>query len=96
MDLRRRRFVVDAGDAGRLGDQLADGPELRPVVHVNVRHLVVGHREGGAGPRVQQFPSQLDADRQQPGVAEHAIQVDGAPTRVIPYSLSSTTVVPRA
>ena len=64
-------------DAGGALQQLADGLQLRAIVHVDMRDLVIGDGERAAGAGVEQLASELDADTDQPVLAEYPVDVDG-------------------
>ncbi len=70
--------LVEHGfDAGRLLDDRADLVRLPPIVDVDVRHLMIGDRERGAGARVDHLVAELVAHRQQPVLSQDAIEMDG-------------------
>ena len=84
--------MVETGGAFLLGAEHArhavDGlnrrthrAEQRRIIHVNVRDLVIGDREGLAGAAIEQLEAELFLDREPALGAEDAVQRDRAPHR---------------
>ena len=68
--------------------------EPRRIVDVDVRDLMIGDRERGAGPGIEHLVPQLFAERDQSMLPQHAVQMNRLVTSRMPYSDSTMTWAP--
>ena len=74
-------FVQDLLDAVEPLQQRLHLGDVRAMLEVDVRHLVVGEREGARRSGVQQLAAELEPHLDQPGLAQRPVDVHGIADR---------------